>query len=165
MIVVRSQPKQPQGRDRSHNGTQSIHHSLEPESPSVGIRRNPGGQQSLSSRSSNTTPKPGGGARHQNVPRTSCQCQRAGSQRRENVATLHQGFSVFQSICVVSGCEFGEARKAVRCSLDRAQPARPCAQRCEKSRQNGSGDFVAPVAEQAGKPDSQGGAVQPRRPR
>src|ERR1019366_4697141 len=94
MIVVRSQMKQPQGRNRSEDGAQRVHHSLETEGAPVGIRRDPGGQQSLSPGSSDTTPEPGAGAREQNVPCASRQRQRTCGEGRENVAALHKRLSV-----------------------------------------------------------------------
>src|ERR1700733_9567146 len=100
--------KKPKRRNRRGNGTQCVHHSLETESASVSVGRNPSRQQGLSSRSANAASKPGTCAREHNVPRACRQRHRPCAKHRENVTALHQRLSVLQAICKVTRCELGK---------------------------------------------------------
>ena len=84
---------------------------------------------------------------------------RARRRRREHVRRNHQRLAPVQPVGPVARGKFGEAGKPVGRAFDRAQPARPRAQRDQQPRQHRRRHLVRPVASQTGQPRAQHGTI------
>jgi hypothetical protein len=153
--------KEPESREWADDCANGIHQAFEAEGAAVGGRTNVGSEESFLGRRADTAAKPCGGAADQDVVGVRGESKRRGSQCGEGVTEDGQRFAALQAVGVMAGTEFCEARKAIGDSFDCAEPYGTRSNCGKKGRQNSGGDFVAPVAEQAGEADAQDGAREP----
>ncbi len=160
-IVVIGNVQQPQRRQRPRDRTDRIHQPLQPERPAIRPWRDVSRKQRLLHRRTDAAPQPSGRPSKQHVVSMSGKCKRRRCQRRKGIPKHRQRLPLLQLVRVMPGAQLRKTRKPVGNPLNRAQPSRPCADCRQKRRQNRGGNFVAPVAEQAGHAHTQHGAVQP----
>jgi len=153
--------EKPERRERARDGADGVHQALEAESTAISSRWHVGGEQSFLRGRAYTAAEPSRSATEEHMIRMRGESERRGRKRGEGVAKNGERLSALQAIREMARGQLCEAGETVGDTFDRSEPGWACADGGQKRGEDRSGGFVTPVAEEAGEPNAEHGAVEP----
>jgi hypothetical protein len=160
-VAVIGDFEKPERGERTEDGAERVHETLEAEGAAVSAGRDVRGEESFFGGRADAATEPGGGAGGQDLQRMGGEAERRGGDGGEGVTENCERLAVLESVGVMARGELGKAGEAVGEAFDDAEPGGAGSNNGEESRQDGGGGFVAPVGEERCEADAEDGAVKP----